>query len=229
MVRICAAVACLLIAACSVGAAPANPATVLRDAGKAMGQLKTVAADIKVTKGVVTVDNFRLASASTKMRLPADSDTSIKVMQSDFLVDIRLVTLNGHYYAKLPFYGFAELTPQQASQFPDISRIFDPARGMPVVIPQGQKPKLDGTEKLDGVDTDRVVTTFTPDQISQMLGLKPAGEIATTLWIGQKDRLILKVVLTGLLSQTDKPATIEVHLKDFNNPVDIQDPTRATA
>lgn len=229
MVRLSAVIACVLLAACAPGAAPPNPAATLRDAGKAMGELKTVAADIKVVKGIVTLDNFRLASASTKMRLPADSDSTVKVMQSDFLVEIRLVTLNGHYYAKFPFYGFTELTPQQAGQFPDVSRLFDPARGLPAVIPQGKNPKLGAADKVDGVDTDRVDATFTADQIGQMLGLKPAGDVATTFWIGQKDHLVRKVVLTGLLSQADKPATVEVHLHDFNTPIDIQDPTRATA
>lgn len=227
-VRISAGIVGVLLFACTAGGAAPNPATILRDAGKAMGELKTVAAEMKVNKGVVMVDNFRLASASTKVHQPSDSDTTVKVMQSDFLVDIRLVTLNGHYYAKLPFYNFTELTPEQASKFPDVSRIFDPARGLPAVIPQGNKPKLSGTEKIDNVDTDRVEASFSPEQVAQMLGLKPAGEIAMTLWVGQRDHLIRKVVLTGLLSHTDKSATIEVHLKDFNGPVEIQDPTRAT-
>jgi hypothetical protein len=95
--------ACVLVAGCDLpGAQKPDPKSVLRQAAQSLGALKTVTADLKFGPGV-TFDNFGLASATTKIRLPGDSDTTLKVKQQDFLIDVRVVSVEGKTYLKLPF------------------------------------------------------------------------------------------------------------------------------
>src|SRR5262245_37223153 len=86
-------VAGLVLACSSPGSTAApNPETVLRQAGQALGGLHTVAADVKFGSGIV-VAGLTLSSATTKVAVPGQSDTVIKVKQGDFLVDLRVVTI----------------------------------------------------------------------------------------------------------------------------------------
>src|SRR5215472_3984937 len=143
-----------LVLACSgPAAAPANPTTVLRQAGQAMGSLHSVAADVKFGAGIV-VGGLTLSSATTKVALPGQSDTVIKVKQGDFLVDVRVVTTGGHTYLRLPFSQFTEVTPDEAGKVPDLSQLFDSKSGLPAALPAGKNARYLGTEQVGGVDTD---------------------------------------------------------------------------
>ena len=42
------------------------------------------------------LQGLTLSSATTKVQLPGESDTILKVKQGDFLVDVRVVTSGGH-------------------------------------------------------------------------------------------------------------------------------------
>jgi hypothetical protein len=219
----------LLLVACSTGSPP-NPTSLLRDSANAMAGLRTVSADVKFTAGKVTLQGFTLDSASTKVRLPHDSDTLFKVKQGDFLVNVRVLTLGGKVYVQLPFSPLTELPPEQAKEVPDLSGLFDSQHGLPAVIPQGRSPQLQGSEQLEGVDCYKVATTYTADQVASLLGaFRPGGDVAAVLWIGQSDKLIRKVTLTGPFEEGGGSATVQVQLHDFNKPVEIPAPAATPA
>jgi len=107
----------VLLCACSgPGQTPAtpDPVAVLREAGSAMSAVKTVAADVKFGSGVV-LQGLTLQSATSRIALPADSDSTFKVKQGDFLVDVQVVTVGGQVFLKLPFSKFAALPPGEAA------------------------------------------------------------------------------------------------------------------
>ena len=216
-----------LVLACSgPAAAPPNPTTVLRQAGQAMGGLHSVAADVKFGSGVA-VGGLTLSSATTKVQVPGESDTTIKVKQGDFLVDLRVVTTGGHIYLRLPFSQFTEVTPAQAKEVPDLSQLFDPKSGLAAALPEGTNTRYLGTEQVGGVDTDKISTTYTADQVGQLLGgvAKPAGDVQATIWVGQSDHYVRRVTLNGPLLEAGKNVQVEVDLHDFNQPVSIATPS----
>lgn len=220
-----------LVLACSgpASSAPPDPTTVLRQAGQAMGGLHSVAADVKFGSGIV-VDGLTLSSATTKVQVPGESDTTIKVKQGDFLVDLRVVTTGGHTYLRLPFSQFTEVTPVQASEVPDLSRLLDPKSGLAAALPAGTGTRYLGTEQVAGVDTDKISTTYTADQVGQLLGgvVKPAGDVQATIWVGRSDHYVRRVTLNGPLLEAGKDVQVEVDLHDFNQPVTITTPSAAT-
>ena len=209
----------------STSSAPADPATVLRQAADAMAGLHSVIADVKFGPGI-TLAGVSLSSATSKIQLPRDSDSTFKVKQGDFLIDLRVVTTGGHVYLKLPFASFTEVTPGEAKEIPDVSSLFDPHSGLPAVLAAGKEPRSLGTEPVAGVDCNKVSTTYTADQLGQLLaGIKPAGDVQTTIWVGRSDHLIRKVVLSGPLLEAAKVVQLEVELHGFNQPVVIATPS----
>jgi lipoprotein LprG len=218
-----------LVLACSGPAsAPPDATTVLRQAGQAMGSLHSVAADVKFGSGIA-IQGLTLSSATTKVQLPGQSDTVIKVKQGDFLVDLRVVTTGGHVFLRLPFSQFTEVTAAQAKEVPDLSQLFDPKSGLPAALPAGKDTRYLGTEQVGGVDTDKVSTTYTADQVGQLLGgvVKPAGDVQATIWAGRSDHYVRRVNLNGPLLQAGKDVQVVVDLHDFNQPVTIATPSPA--
>jgi hypothetical protein len=220
---------CLLVGgvACQApGSTPPDPAAELRSSATALASVKTVTADVKFTGGLV-FQGFTLDSASSRIKLPNASDTVIKVRQQDFLVDLEVISVDGHIYFKAPFSKYQEISAAEAAVLPDLAALFDPVKGLPAVMAGGRSPHLDGTEKVGGVDCNRITTTYTADQVARTLGggFKPAGDIAAVLWVAQSDHQLRRVKLSGPLVQAGQKATADVTLHDFNAPLTITAPT----
>jgi hypothetical protein len=214
----------LLLAACQ-SATPPDPAAELRQSATALGSVKTVTADVKFSGGLA-FQGFTLDSAIARIKLPNASDTVIKVKQQDFLVDLEVISVDGHIYFKAPFTKFQEISATEAAVLPDLAALFDPVKGLPAVMAGGRSPHSDGTEKVGGVDCDRITTTYTADQVATALGggFKPAGDIAAVLWVGRSDHLLRRVKLSGPLVQAGQKASADVTLRDFNAPLTITAP-----
>lgn len=219
----------LALTACGGSSAPAKPvdaAAALRDGATAMAKVKTVTATLKFTKGTVSFQGFALSSAKTSVRLPADSDTTYTVKQQDLSISIEVVISNGHVYVHVPFSNFQELTGPDAAAIPDAARLFDPATGLPAVIPMGVDPKYVGTETAGGVSSYRVTATYTPDQVHAMLAqLTPSGNVLATIWIAASDHLIRKAILDGPFGDAGKESAVEVDIAGFNAAVSITSPS----
>lgn len=216
----------LLAAACSNGAAspPPNPSAELRQAAQAMGSLKSVAADVKFGPGV-TYQGFTLASATTRVEPPSTSDTVLKVKQQDFLVDIDVITVPGHVYIKVPFGHFSEIPAQEAADLPSLGALFDPAHGLPSILALGTGTARLGTEKVGGVDCDKISTTYTAAELGQAVGgFKPVSDVTATIWVAPGDHLVRRVLLRGALIEAGQTTSIQVDLHDFNAAVSITPP-----
>ena len=213
------------VLACSTpGTSTPDPRTVLRQAGDAMSKLQSVSADVKFGPGIA-LQGLTLSSATAKVQLPDQSDTVFKVKQGDFLVDLRVVTTGGHVYVRLPFSQFTELSPDEAKELPDLAQLFNLRSGLPAVLSSGKDPRYQGTEQMGGAESDKVGTTYTAEQVAQLLGgVKPAGDIQATIWAARSDHLVRRVVLEGPLLEAGKNVQVQVDLHDFNQPMTITKP-----
>jgi len=202
-----------------------DPNAVLRQAGQTMAALHSVGADAKFGSGI-SYQGLTLSSASTSIQVPDQSDTLLKVKQGDFLVDVRLVTTNGHTYLRLPFSQFTEVTADQARELPDMAQLLDQRSGLPTLLTAGKDTKYEGTEQIGGADMDKVATTYTAEQVGQLLGgaARPAGDIQATIWAGRTDHYVHRVILSGPLLEAGKNAQVQVDFRDFNKPVTIANP-----
>lgn len=220
-----AALAGLLLVACTPGES-VDAAKVLRDGATAMAGLKTVTATLKFTKGAVSFQSLSLVTAKTSVRLPSDSDTVYTVKQQDITIGLEVVISGGHIYLHVPFSSFREVSGPEAASIPDLAKLFDPATGLPAIIPTGAKPAYVSTEAVDRVSCYQVTADYTPGQIHGMLSqLNSNGVVHANIWVGTADHLIRKAVLAGAFGDGGKDASVEVDIKDFNGDVTITAPS----
>jgi hypothetical protein len=190
-----------------------------------MASVHSLSADVKFGPGVA-YQGFTLAAAQTQIALPSSSDTTLKVKQQDFLVDLRVITVDGHVFVKVPFGKFSEVTPQQAAQLPDLAALFDSQKGLPALLSKGSSPSYLGTEKVGATDCDKVQATYTADQVAGLItGLRPAGDIKATLWLGRSDHRLYRVLLTGPLLEAGKDTSVDITMHDYDAPVTVVRPT----
>ena len=222
-----AAFAAATLAACSFGSQPtADPVQVLKQAGPALAQVKTASVEMQFGAGA-TFFGFTVVSASGKVKLPSDSQVTIKAKQSsDSLIEIGVTSVAGQTWVTVPFLGVQPVTGPQAAEVPSVGKIFDASTGLPAVLAEGKNPRFLGSESVDGVDCWKVEATYTADQVSKAVQpLNPTGAIDATLWVGKSDHLLRKALLKGNLFSSGKSTTLEVRLHDFNSPVEIPTPS----
>jgi hypothetical protein len=218
----------LLVACSGPGstAPPPNPTKILRDAGQATSAVKSVAADVKFSGAKLVVQGLTLRSATSKVRVPGDSDTTFEVDQGGFQIALRVITTGGRVFVRLPFSPFVELTGQQAQDIPDVSQLFNARSGLPALLQAGRHPTYQGTEQVGSTDCDRVGATYTADQVGRLLGgrLAPQSDVHATVWVGRSDHLVRKTVLSSRFTSSGQ-SQVEVDLHDFNRPMAITAPT----
>lgn len=191
-----------------------------------MAQVKTATATVKLAKGIITLQGFTLVSAKTAVRLPADSDTTYTVKEQDVSFAIEVVITGGHVYLHVPFSPFQELTSTQAAALPDMAKLFDPATGLPAMIPAGSNPRYVATDQVDGNGAYQVSTSYTPEQVHSLLAtLSSSGPVAAKVWVDVNDHLIHKAVLDGAFGDGGTEAAVEVDISGFNGAVAITSPS----
>ena len=216
----------VLLTGCG-GLQPEDPGLALKQGASAIAGLKTVTATLKVTKGTISFQGFALVSATAAIRLPDVSDTVYLVREQDLQIGLEVVIIEGHVFLKPPLLRFEPLTAEQATDIPDLARLFDTQTGLPAVIPQGRSPKYLGAETIDNVDSHRIEATYTGEQVKGMLAqLSAQGDVDAVIWVGGSDHYIRKAVLTGKFGDNGGDATVEVDLKGFNGSVTIASPGR---
>lgn len=215
-----------LVAGCGGSQPPVDPARALRDAATAMAKLKTVTATLKFTKGAITFQGLTLVGAKTSVRLPSDSDTVYTVKQQDISIGLEVVISGGHVYLHLPFSTFRELTGSEAAAIPDLAKLFDPAGGLPAVLPMGRNLKSAGADKVGDVDVQKIDATYSGAQVSGMLAqLSSTVDVNAELWVGASDHLIRKAVLDGAFGDAGNEAAVEVDMSGFDAAVNITPPS----
>ncbi|MHB8509539.1 MAG: LppX_LprAFG lipoprotein [Candidatus Dormibacteria bacterium] len=214
--------AVVMLSAC--GPTPEDPARALTDGANAMAALHSVSADVSFGAGAAAF-GFDLNSASARLKLPSDSESTIKARRGDAVFEFGIITLSGHEYLRAPLVGWSELTPGQASSLPDFSRLLDHSKGFPAVLGLGTGARNDGTEDVDGKACQKVRATYTAEQVAQVITvLSPTGPVDAVAWIDTRDHRVRRVRLSGALFSAGKQSTIEVHLHDFDASVDIRKP-----
>ena len=129
-------------------------------------------------------------------------------------------------FVKLPLSSFQELSGADAGAIPDLAKLFDPATGLPAVIPAGHDPKYAGTDTVDGAATQMITATYTADQVHAMLSaLSSTGDIKAEIWVDTSDHLVRKATLDGAFGDGGQESAVEVDISGFNSAVQITSPS----
>lgn len=204
---------------------PPSAPKLLTESGHAMGSLKTVTVEATFPPGV-TYQGFKVASLASQIKLPQDSQTTLKVRQGGLIVGVQVIQVAGTTYVQLPFSGFAPVSGSQARQIPTVAGLFNPQSGLPAILPQGRSPTLLGSETVGGQASWKVSAIYSPAQVSQLLaGLSPSAAVQGQFWIGKRDHLIRQAIMTGPFVAGGGSQSVVLQLSHFNQPVQITTPT----
>jgi hypothetical protein len=219
----------LLLAVAGCGTAQpqqqSDAAKVLEAASRSTAAVQSVQLDLKFGPGF-QVGGIDLVSAVGKFRAPAESDIVAKASTGQAFVQPELLTAGGKIYLKLfQLQAFREVPASEAQQYPNVARLLDKNHGLAPAIARGRDAKLAGSEQVDGADCDKVEASYGPDELNQALApVHLSSDIRVLLWVGRSDHLVRKVRLEGQLLTAGQKTFAEVHLHDFNRPVDIPSP-----
>jgi hypothetical protein len=212
----------LLVAAC--GSQTADPNQVLRDAARAMAEVRTLQADMAFGPGAKIL-GFELVSATGKVKRPSMSDTVGKVRTGGGggLIQPELVTVDGRTCLRqAQFLPFQRLDAAQAATYPSAGRLLDADHGVTAALPRAKGAALAGSEQVDGQDTHRITATYSPDVLNEALApIVLVDDVRATLWIDKKGSLVRRVRITGHLFDQGTESHVDVRLHDFNAPLDI--------
>jgi hypothetical protein len=98
------------------------------------------------------------------------------------------------------------------------------------IIEAVQDPAMVGTEKLDHRDAYRIRGTVRSDDLSTLVPSAGEGfDVNLELWVDRSESLLLQVLITGRVVDTDLPDAVRVlTLDDIDVPVDISPPLNNT-
>ena len=212
----------LLVGAC--GSSSVDAGKLLRDAGTAMKNMQTVQLDASFGPGA-KLGEYTLVSATGRVRLPGDSELVGKVKQADSVFQVSVLTTGGDTYLKASILPYVKLSPDEARTYPSAAKLLDPQNGLAAVIPDGKHPSVDGSESIDGKDCYKVTAEYSPDAVQRALApFQPTDTVKAVLWVGKDDNLVRRARISGHLFDATTDTYVEVHLHDFNAPVDIRNP-----
>lgn len=107
-----------------------------------------------------------------------------------------------------------------------LGSLFDPRSGVIAAVQGATDARLDGTERLDGVETYRIDATvdaatlsfFSPDASAD-------AALPGTVWIGIDDGFVRRLEVRGAIAPSDDPAVVRrLDLGRYGEDVDIQPP-----
>jgi hypothetical protein len=217
--------ALVAVTGCGNAAATPDARQLLQAAAGTTAAVTSVQLDLKFGPGF-QIQGVELVSGLGKFRAPSDSDLVAKTRSAQGFIEPEVLTVGDKVYIKLiQLQAFAPLSSTEAQQYPSVARMLDKSTGLGPALARGRDPKLSGSEQVDGVDCYKVTALYGPRELNQALApLSLKGDVNTTLWIGKGDHFVRKVRFDGPLFSAGTNTFAEVHLHDFNAPVDIPSP-----
>lgn len=133
-----------------------------------------------------------------------------------------LVVIGGAHYLKDPFSG----TWQRVSLGTSPVAFFDPAKGVLAVIKGARGLALNGSERVGGVDCDRVTGKVRTSALRPLLGNPGSSKLVPVeLWIGHDDSLLRRIRLSGVVVPGDGAGAVRtVELSNYGEHVSIVAP-----
>lgn len=204
--------------------------SLLDNAAKAMAELKTFHFDVETTRGESSAMGLKLKKISGDVRRPSDFQTEVSVDIPFGSIDVRAVGLNGSYYIQDPL--SKDGTWRTFGAGTDILALINPDVIILMAVRALSDAKIDGTEKYDGVEAQRVVGSVDFKTVAQKLGGDASGlndqlaqgPVPVTIWI-DPDKLILGIEIDGPLLAVEGDNVIRlVSFSAFNEPVTIEAP-----
>ena len=202
----------------------------LNAAVKAMAALKTFHFDVETTRGESSAMGLNLKQISGDVQRPLDFQTDVSVEIPFGSISIRAIGVNGTFYIQDPLSKTESWKTFNASS--DILALVNPDVIILMAVNLIAGAKIDGSEKFDGVEAQRITGTVDFKTVAQKLGGNATaltdqlaqGPIPVTTWVS-KDNMILGIEIDGPLLAAEADNVVRlISFSAFNEPVTIEAP-----
>ncbi|HWV36755.1 MAG TPA: LppX_LprAFG lipoprotein [Thermomicrobiales bacterium] len=197
---------------------------------KAMAALQTFHFDVETTRGESSAMGLNLKRISGDVRRPADFQAEVSVDVPFGSITVRAIGINGTFYIEDPFSQEGGWRTFSAGS--DIMALVNPDIIILMAVRLLSNAKIDGSEKFNGTDAQRVVGEVDFQRVAGELGGDASGladqlaqgPIPVTVWI-DADNLILGMEIDGPLLAAESDAVVRlVSFSAFDEPVEIDAP-----
>lgn len=219
----------------------------LQESAKAMAAVKSFDFSINTVQGkTVLFGNLELQGVQGAVERPDRFKADITVGASIVSVTIKVIGIGNKVWVTNPMSSDQAFTEASSgggeSSAATIASILNPDKIFLAAVQAIQNPAIDGTEKVDNVETTRVKGTVSlanvavPTAIASPVASAKAaasdfldlGDKTLTAWIDAAG-LVHRIQIAGAITKDESSDVIrEIDLSNFNQSQDIQPPT-ATA
>lgn len=228
-------------AAAQVATPPASPVideltgdpdatSLLREAAQTMADLQTFQFEIATTRGQSTIlQGLEVETISGAVRRPVDFTATVTVGLPFGSIEVTAVGVDGKAYIEDPLSDGQWIELEGTEQ---AVALINPDTLILSSIEVVQDARIEGTEKIDGVETTRLTGTIdfaaSAEQLSGGSVEIPAElssePIVLLIWVDDQNRVV-EIEIDGPILETESDDVIRtVSFFGFNEPVDIEAP-----
>jgi hypothetical protein len=156
---------------------------------------------------------------------PSSFQGTLQALVAGASVDIKVVSVDGTFYAQLPFVpNYQPLDPEQFG-FSDPGQLLDPDTGISQFLTEATSAKL-GDERRVGGEVVREVTAELPGDLVQdvLTSADPSQPVPATFSIATESGELRRAELTGPFFTAEDDATFTLDLSDYGEDVEITAP-----
>ena len=181
--------------------------------------------------------HFRLASANlhgTGVQLTGGEGDAVRpneftgvlsVTLSGFAADIDIVSMNGVFYAKLPFATKYEIAKPSDYGFGDPSTMLDPNLGLASLMSAAKNPTSEGDDRLSGEELEEVGAAIPGHLVANLLtSADPSEDVQATVGIAVTSHQVRRIVLTGPFFAKGQDSTYTLLLDHYGERVTVTPP-----
>jgi lipoprotein LprG len=156
---------------------------------------------------------------------PASFAGTLQVQISGAALDLTVISVDGTFYAQLPFRSsFQALDPEQYG-FGDPGALLDPDTGISQLLEAAGTPRLGEERRVDGEVVREVTAELPGDLVEQLLTSQdPSRPVAARFSVATESGELRRAELTGPFFTAGDDATYTLDLSDFGADVRISAP-----
>jgi LppX_LprAFG lipoprotein len=156
---------------------------------------------------------------------PSSFRGTLQALVSGATVDLKVVSVDGTFYAQLPFtQSYQQVDPAQFG-FGDPGRLLDPETGISQLLTEAKSAKLGAEKRVDGELAREVTADLPGDLVQQILTSQdPSKPVAARFSIATESGELRRAALTGPFFTAGDDATYTLDLSKFGADVTITAP-----
>jgi LppX_LprAFG lipoprotein len=205
------------------GAAPVDPAQLLRDAKQSIDSASAV--HFTLTSQNVSGAGPLITGGDGDARRPNSFAGSLSVIAAGFSLNVGVVSTGGVFYAKTPLStGYAKTDPSTYG-FGDPAQLLDPNHGLSSLLTVCTGAANRGADRLNGEQLAEVGCSLPGARVAALLtSADPAQPVQATIGVDSTTHQLRRIALVGPFFDKSHPSTFTLVLDKYGENVTITPP-----